>query len=142
MNESSEWLAKAKQSLQGAESEFANQRYDNVANRAYYACFQAAIAALIKTNVWVPTAGDTPSHMATQALFAGELIRRRKAFSAELGSVLPDLIQLRDQADYTTTLVSETRAKRALDKTRVFVTAVQRRLGGNNGATRSATSNH
>src|SRR5205823_6359850 len=37
---------KALESLAGAESELANGRYNNAANRAYYACFQAAIAAL------------------------------------------------------------------------------------------------
>lgn len=32
------FLAKALESLQGAESELANKRYNNAANRAYYAC--------------------------------------------------------------------------------------------------------
>jgi uncharacterized protein (UPF0332 family) len=40
------YLAKAEESLLGVESEFAHGRYNNVANRCYYACFQAAIAAL------------------------------------------------------------------------------------------------
>ena len=42
------FLAKAQESLAGAESEFAAGRYNNCANRCYYACFQAAIHALIK----------------------------------------------------------------------------------------------
>jgi uncharacterized protein (UPF0332 family) len=32
-------LKKALESLAGAESEFANARYNNCANRCYYACF-------------------------------------------------------------------------------------------------------
>jgi len=40
------YLAKAEESLVGAASELAHGRYNNSVNRAYYACFQAAIAAL------------------------------------------------------------------------------------------------
>jgi len=41
------YLIKAEESLLGAESEFTHgRRYNNVANRCYYACFQAAVAAL------------------------------------------------------------------------------------------------
>ena len=41
----SAFLDKALESLAGAESEFVNERYNNTANRAYYAVFHAAIAA-------------------------------------------------------------------------------------------------
>ncbi len=41
------WLSKATESLAGAEAEFAGGRYNNCANRCYYSCFQAGIAALI-----------------------------------------------------------------------------------------------
>ena len=46
MSEPSVYLAKAEESLLGAASELAQGRYNNSVNRAYYACFQAAIAAL------------------------------------------------------------------------------------------------
>ncbi len=45
------YLEKARESLAGADSEYANGRYNNSANRAYYACFQAAIAALLVAGV-------------------------------------------------------------------------------------------
>lgn len=45
------FLEKALESLIGAESEFINGRYNNCANRCYYACFQAAIAALIDAGL-------------------------------------------------------------------------------------------
>jgi uncharacterized protein (UPF0332 family) len=44
------YLAKAQSSLAGAQSELAQQRFDNAANRAYYACFQAAISALLRAG--------------------------------------------------------------------------------------------
>lgn len=39
------YLARAEESLLGAESECAQGRANNAAHRCYYACFQAAIAA-------------------------------------------------------------------------------------------------
>jgi len=45
------FLAKAQESVAGAESEFAAERYNNCANRCYYACFQAAIHALLKAGI-------------------------------------------------------------------------------------------
>ena len=48
------FLNKAVESLIGAESEFSNRRYNNTANRAYYACFQAAIAALQRAGIRPP----------------------------------------------------------------------------------------
>jgi hypothetical protein len=38
-------LTKAGESRRGAESAFAQARYNNVPNRCYDACFQAAVAA-------------------------------------------------------------------------------------------------
>ena len=51
-------LEKARENLVGAESEFLNQRYNNSVNRAYYACFQAAIAALQKAGTPAVAPGD------------------------------------------------------------------------------------
>ncbi len=126
--EQHEWLEKARQSLQGAESEYANQRYDNAANRAYYACFQAAVAALMDAGQQPTTGEGTRSHSVIQASFARELIHRRKVYPANLGSVLQDLYGLRQQADYSTILTSEIRCKRVLAKARLFVAAVEKQL--------------
>ena len=130
MTEQREWLEKAEQSLRGAESEFANQRYDNAANRAYYACFQAAIAALIAAGEHPLAGKGTRSHSAIQAMFAAQLIHRRKIYPADLAAFLPNTYSLRDQADYTPLITSEAEAKRALDKAHRFVTVVSRRIKG------------
>jgi uncharacterized protein (UPF0332 family) len=45
------YLDKAIESLTGAESELANGKYNNATNRAYYAAFQAAIAALLRDGI-------------------------------------------------------------------------------------------
>ena len=128
MAEQHEWMFKAEQCWQSAESEFANRRYDSAANRAYYACFQAALAALIDAGQQPVTDQGTWSHSAVQAIFSRELIHRRKIYPAALASILPDVYSVRDQADYASTLTSETQAKRALDKTRLLVATIQRRV--------------
>src|SRR5215471_6913893 len=65
------YLAKAAESLQTAESEFANGRYNSCANRCYYACFQAAIAALLAEGI---RARGQWSHEFVQGQFVGVLI--------------------------------------------------------------------
>ncbi|MBI4787455.1 MAG: HEPN domain-containing protein [Chloroflexi bacterium] len=131
MAEQHEWLSKALQCLRGAESEFANRRYDNAVNRAYYGCFQAAVAALMDAGKQPITEKGTRSHAVVQSVFAHDLIRRRKIYPAELASVLPEVLLARQQADYTTTLTSEIRAKRMLEKARSFIATVRRNVGDN-----------
>ena len=125
------FLTKALESLAGAESEFANERYTNCANRCYYAAFQAAVAALDEHG-FVPPRGrgrTTWSHEALPATFVGELINRRKVYSPELRDTLSRLASLREAADYTPDFISETQAFRALRRTRTFVAAIVQHRG-------------
>lgn len=117
------YLAKATESLLTAESEFINGRYNSCANRCYYSCFQAAIAALLRESIRVT--GTRWGHGYVQAQFAGLLINRRKRYDAGLRSVLPDNRDLREKADYLAQLVTETQVRRALNRSRLFVQAVQ-----------------
>lgn len=66
------FLEKALESLAGAESEFVNGRYNNSANRCYYAAFQAAIAALQRAGVR-PSRGQW-GHEFVPSQFEGVLI--------------------------------------------------------------------
>jgi uncharacterized protein (UPF0332 family) len=120
------YVAKAGESVRTAESEFVNGRYNSCASRCYYACFQAAIAALLREGI--RPAGQW-SHAFVQAQFVGVLINRRKRYDPQLRRVLADNQILRDQADYRPALVSATQARRALDRTRLFVAAVRQRGG-------------
>jgi uncharacterized protein (UPF0332 family) len=126
MTEVDVYLIKALESLSGAESECANERFNNCVNRCYYACFQAAIAALLQ-------AGITPKgkwlHTFVQARF-DELVYRRKRYPSELRGIWVRLHTLREKADYTSTLVTETEARRASRLSRDFVQAI--RAGGEN----------
>ena len=120
------YLTKAYESLLTAESEFANGRYNSCANRTYYACFQAAIAAILTEGI--RPAGQW-NHQFVQAQFVGVLINKRKRYESELRRVLADNQSLRDKADYRPEFVTATQASRALRRTRQFVTAIRQRGG-------------
>src|SRR3712207_2636739 len=94
------FLAKAEQSLAGAERELADGRFDNCANRCYYACYQAAVAALRQAGVRPPSQSGRWGHDFVQASFAGQLVNRRKLYSSDLRSVLARQLSLRQVADY------------------------------------------
>src|SRR5712692_8679339 len=120
------YLVKASESLLTAESEFANGRYNSCANRCYYACFQAAIAALLHEGIrprgqW--------SHAFVQAQLVGGLINQRKRYDPQLRRVLSDHQTLRDQADYRPEPVTPTPAGRALRRSSLFITANRQRGG-------------
>ena len=123
---STEFLTKAEESLAGAESEFANGRYNNCANRCYYSSFQAAIAALALAGVQ-PTGGvgGEWGHTFVQSHFANDLITRRKLYPSDLREVLSRAIVLRQAADYKTAPVSQTQASRALRRAAEFFQAIQ-----------------
>jgi uncharacterized protein (UPF0332 family) len=118
-------LRKAEESLAGAESEFANRRFNNCANRCYYACYQAAIYALIRAGIRSPGRSGTWGHDFVQAQFNGELIGRRKRYSSQLRDALRQTYALREKADYELDLVTEVRAARALRKAAEFVDSVK-----------------
>ncbi len=118
------FLEKAQASLAGAESEAANARYDNCANRLYYACFQAAVAALLRAGIRSPNLQGHWSHSFVPGQFVGQLINRRKLYPAALRDTLPRTYQLRQTADYTDDLVTQAEASRALRRARELVSAV------------------
>lgn len=128
-HQANNYLEKAAESLAGAESEYANDRYNNSANRCYYSCFQAAIAALL-TSGHRP-AGAHWSHTFVQGRFIGDLINRRKQYAAAHRDTLPRVHDLRLMADYDDEPVTQTQAMRALRRSRELVSAVMR--GGDRG---------
>ena len=120
------YLTKAVESLLTAETESINGRYNSCANRCYYACFQAAITALLMEGI--RPAGQW-NHQFVQAQFVGVLINQRKRYDTELRRVLSDNQSLRDKADYRPEFVTATQASRALRRTRLLVTTIRQRGG-------------
>lgn len=121
------FLAKAVESLAGAESEFTAGRYNNCANRCYYACFQAAVAALSVAGI--QSADGRWPHDFVQSQFNGQLVYRRKRYPPPLANILNENMGLRHFADYRAVSVSDPQIRRALRRARRFVNAVLEREG-------------
>ncbi|MBF0103311.1 MAG: HEPN domain-containing protein [Desulfobacterales bacterium] len=94
---------KAKNNLMAAQLCYDNGFYDGCANRAYYAGFQASIAALIHRGI----KRDKIDHKLVQADFSEQLIKRQKIYPAKLKSYLMDMQLIRNRADYTHESISQ-----------------------------------
>jgi len=119
------YLAKAEESLLGAISELEQSRYNNSANRAYYACFQAAIAALQHASLAPRGGQSTWGHAFVQAEFVGRLINQRKQYPERLRQVLARHLTLRHVADYGPETVTYLHASRAVQRTRDFLAVIR-----------------
>jgi uncharacterized protein (UPF0332 family) len=117
------YLRKAEESLEGAASELENERFNNAANRAYYAAFQAAISALLRDGIWRGD-GKWP-HTFVQSEFVGKLINRRRRYPPRLRSTLSDLLQMRHRADYGGSSIQRAEANLAVRRCQEFVETVQ-----------------
>ena len=123
-NERSIYLTKAQESLLGAQSEFANGRYNNCANRCYYSCLQAARSALHIGGIHQTNPRMRWSHEFIQAQFVGELIHRRKVYPSSLRDTPARSLILRQVADYEADMVSQPQAERTLRRTHEFVQTI------------------
>jgi len=123
------FLAKAQESLAGAESEFVAGRYNNCANRCYYACFQAAIHALVQVGIHPSGRRRQWGHDFVQAEFVSKLINRRKVYSTDLRKALAETLALRETADYTEEKLTEKEMARNLRRAQGFVAEIRNREG-------------
>jgi uncharacterized protein (UPF0332 family) len=122
-----DYWSKAKESLEMASLAYQRKKYNVSASRAYYAVFQASIAALMKLtdlraidNEW--------GHGQVQAELNRRLIMRRKVLPGDIGRTPMDLIELRHVADYKPEAVSAKEAKRAYDRAERFLLSVAHAL--------------
>jgi uncharacterized protein (UPF0332 family) len=119
-----EFLATAKENLEAAQVLFDRGLYNASANRADYAAFQAAVAALAAVGFQ----DSVPSHKTVQAKFSAELIHQRKICPSKLKSYLLELQTTRNEADYGTEMIGKKDASRQLAKAREFVVTVEREI--------------
>ena len=114
-------LERAHESLRAAELCLRQGYFNSAASRAYYAMFQAAQVALARAGLARPTW----SHSGLQAAFATEFIQRRKIYPAALRNALLSALAIRQEADYGHTGVSQTMARRSLQRAVASVSAVE-----------------
>ena len=100
---------------------------DGAANRAYYAMYDAAIAAL----AWAGGAdeGSPRTHSGLIARFGQRLVQSGKV-SPELGRSINRVQELRLSADYVAASVSLERAEWAIHEAEAFVAAIRALLNG------------
>jgi uncharacterized protein (UPF0332 family) len=134
-DEATLFLEKAEESLAGAESEIANGRYNNAANRAYYACFLAAVSALLQAGIRPRSSGGQWSHEFVWGQFVGELINRRKIYPSDLRDTFERVHRLREVADYRADRVTRVQASRVVGRANSLIEAVM--VGGGNNERRS-----
>lgn len=130
MTEAQRYLAKAKESLASARADNRARRYNSAANRAYYAAFQAAVAALIDAGI--RPANDDWGHRFVMSQFSGKLIRRRKLLPGALRLTLNNLFDRRVKADYRSVDTSRRTADDSARRAASLVRQVEK-MGGSRG---------
>lgn len=117
------YVAKALASLTGADLELRNALYDNAVNRAYYACYQAGIAALVAEGV-SPALERYWPHDMVQAQFPALLIDELGRYPPSLRSTLKAIFDERLKADYEPERITPETAAEAVRRARAFVERV------------------
>ena len=122
------YLTKAQIALAGAELEFAHELYNNTVNRAYYACYQAAVGALIADG-FAPPIENFWSHDHVQVEFPARLIDERQRYPRKYRATLKAIFDERLKADYEPEIIRAPSAESALDLARAFVGLIVRTVG-------------
>ena len=116
-------LAKAQEFVQTAQQCLQEDRYNAAVNRAYYAMFHAARAAL------AAVARDRLqwSHVGLHAPFAMEMVRRQKLYPLLCVHALTAAMELRHIADYSEVQISRRQATQAVRAAEDFLARVLER---------------
>ena len=114
-------LRRARQAVQSAKTLLSTSDLNGAVNRAYYAMFYAAHAALAHRGVEAAIS----KHGTVVALFGQHLVKTR-LLPRSLGTSLNQMLELRQKADYGGTGVTPVDAERGLSQAEAFVAAVER----------------
>lgn len=116
-------MAKAERALASAELLLSSEDVDRACNRAYYAMFDAARAALLVVQAPVPSE-VARTHSGLISAFSLHLVKTGLV-AVEHGRSLNKVEDLRLIADYRGDLVDLDKAAWALEQARKFLQAVQ-----------------
>jgi uncharacterized protein (UPF0332 family) len=123
------YLRKARQNLAAAVALRDAGQFDASASRAYYAAFQAAVAALWVEGIRArPDQTGTLSHAAVLGEWSGRLVYRRKLYPPELRDTLQVLRKMRLKGDYSVQPSTEREARSACRLSGRLVDSVVARL--------------
>lgn len=117
------YLDRAGRALQAARRSVEAGDGETAANRAYYACFYVAQAALVGVGEEPKTHAGTHRRFAAQFVANGQVPR-------EVGRILPDAFRLRLQSDYDAFAITDLNASAdLLADAKRFVAVVQEVVG-------------
>jgi uncharacterized protein (UPF0332 family) len=119
-------IAKAQRALLSAKELLETNDPDGACNRAYYAVFDAARAALITTNAPVLPEG-IKTHAGLNRAFALYLVKQN-LFPPEIGKAIQQIEELRLIADYEGDPLAIEDSRQALLQAQLFVTEVTTRF--------------
>ncbi len=117
-----EFLQKAGKNLEAARLCFENGFYDAAANRAYYAAFQAAVAALAQHGL----TKDRLDHEWVQSQTSIRLIRQAKICPDKIKSYLSKMQSVRNIADYEPKSIGKKVARRQISKAEEMISVIQK----------------
>ncbi|MCP4111452.1 MAG: HEPN domain-containing protein [Desulfobacteraceae bacterium] len=120
-----EFLQKAKENLVIAKLSFEHKCYNASANRAYFAVFQSAIAALDDKGFLTKGRND---HKWIQSEFSEKLIKRKKIYPAKIKSYLMKMQMLRNMADYEYESVSKKDTVEQIRKAEEMIGFIQKEI--------------
>jgi len=120
------FIAKAGRALEEARVLLNAGGFEGACNRAYYAMFDAAHAALLVAGITLPEAAPK-THRSVIASFGLHLVKAG-TIAPELGSALNKVERLRKLADYTGEVVAEEDARWAVSQAGEFVSKVRERM--------------
>jgi uncharacterized protein len=118
-------LDRARQAVRSARTLQSSGDPDGAMNRAYYAMFYAAHAALEHRGVEVPSS----KHGTLVGRFGQHLVKPGFVPRA-LGSSLNRMLELRHKADYGSEEMAEVDAERAASEAEAFISAIERLIRG------------
>ena len=116
------WLEKANRSLTSAKLNLDDGDPDGACNRAYYAMFHAARAALVQAGQ--DTLASAKTHSGLIGAFGAHLVKTGK-LDALHGRAFSEVSRRRLVGDYEGDGVSEEHAKAAVESAENFVVAVE-----------------
>lgn len=119
-----EYMQKAERALTSAQLLLADGDLDGACNRAYYAMFDAAHAALLASGA-DSNPGETKTHRGLIAAFGKHLVSNGR-IPSEFGKALNQVERIRLLADYTGEDIDDEAARWALTRASDFVAAIRR----------------
>jgi len=116
-------IRKAERACRSARTLLADDDPDGAANRAYYAMFDAARAALLASDAPVNIA-DIRAHVGLVYAFSEHLVEKGP-IPEGIGSLLDEARHLRGMADYSGISVDPNVAKEIVEHAEIFVAAIR-----------------